>query len=129
MSRRSATLALVLPFFALVPPARPAPSPAPAPAAQTSGPVCHGSYTITDDSDCPDYTVIVDTSCEPLSGCNGCRISWSARVVQISTGQTLSTSSGMATNVCDAGGVAHVFRSPCGEGLWKELVLTCGDCH
>ncbi len=128
MSRMSATLTFVLPFFALVPPARPAPSPAPAPA-QTSGPVCHGSYSIDDYSDCPDYTVVVSATCEPLSGCNGCRITWTASVVQISTGQTLTTASGMDTNPCGAGGVAHAFRSPCDGKLWKELLLTCGECH
>ena len=120
-SRCFAMLSALIPAFTLLPLARPAP--------QTSNQVCTSGFTINDFEPCPDYDIEVDLDTESLSGCGGCRIHWSARVYKISTGVTISTSSGTDEHPCGAGGTAHSFRSPCNSTqLWKELYLSCGNC-
>lgn len=120
-SRFFAFLSGLLPVVALLPLARPNP--------QTANQVCGSGFTVNDFEPCADYDIEVNLDTESLAACGGCRIHWSARVYKVSSGATISTSSGTDEHPCGAGGVAHSFRSPCDPTvLWRELYLSCGNC-
>jgi hypothetical protein len=93
-----------------------------------SGPSCNGGIMTTETYECPGYAVVYTGVTQSLDGCSGCKIDWTATVIDLATGNPVRVSTGTDEATCGEAATTHTLRCP-GGGLLESFSLSCNTCQ
>jgi hypothetical protein len=93
-----------------------------------AGPACNGGITTTETYDCSGYAVVYTGVTQSMDGCSGCKIEWTATVIDLASGNPVRVSTGTDEATCGEGGTSHTLRCP-GGGLLETFSLSCNTCQ